>query len=126
MPDDTLFPDQFVPWDVITRNEIAAFESALDGARRESDIQRFLEAHPLFLTQQISGGSGAWVIPQKRLGAEHVTDFMIGRKASGGLEWYAVELERPKAKMFTKTGNPSADLTHALRQISDWRVWLKT
>jgi hypothetical protein len=70
MPDNALFPEQFVPWDVITHNEITAFGSVLDGARDERDMQRFLEDHPLFLTQQISGGSGAWVIPQRRLGSD--------------------------------------------------------
>ena len=124
MSDDALLPYQFVPWDVITYNEITAFESALDGARDERDMQRFLEDHPLFLTQQISGGSGAWVIPQRRLGAEHVTDFLIAQSASGGFVWYAVELERPQAKVFNKNGDPSATLNHALRQISDWRNWL--
>jgi hypothetical protein len=81
MPNDALFPDQFVLWDVITHNEIAEFESALNGARDERDMQRFLEAHPLFLIQQISGGSGAWLIPQKRLGSELITDFLIAQKS---------------------------------------------
>lgn len=124
MPDNALFPEQFVPWDVITHNEITAFESALDGARDEHDMQEFLEDHPLFLTQLISGGSGAWVIPQRRLGAEYVTDFLIAQEASGGFAWYAVELERPQAKVFNKNGDPSAALNHALRQIGDWRDWL--
>ena len=124
MSDDALLPYPFVPWDVITHNEITAFESALHGARDERDMQRFLEDHPLFLTQQISGGSGAWVIPQRRLGAEHVTDFLVALKASGGFVWHAVELESQHAKVFNRNGDPSATLNHALRQIRDWRSWL--
>jgi hypothetical protein len=112
---DTLFPDLFVPWAEITRNEIAAFESALNGAHDERDMQRFLEDHPRMLIQQAGWGSGAWVIPQKRLGSEHVTDFLIVQEASGGFVWYAVELERPQAKVFNKNGDPSAALNHALR-----------
>ena len=27
--------------------------------------------------------------------------------------------------MFTKKGNPTKALTHAIRQIQDWRAWLK-
>ena len=123
MSDDTLFPDLFVPWEEVARDEIAAFEGALDGARDERDIQRFLEGHPRMLIQQISG-HGAWVIPQKALGSEHVTDFLIAQKSSGGFVWYAVELERPQAKVFNKNGDPSAALNHALRQIGDWRDWL--
>jgi hypothetical protein len=124
MSDDAIFPDLFVPWNEITLDEIAAFESALNEARIEADMQRFLEDHPRMLIQQVRRRSGAWVIPQKRLGAEYVPDFLLAEKDSGGLRWYAVELERPQAKMFKKNGDPSAELTHALRQISDWRDWL--
>jgi hypothetical protein len=122
--DGTLFNGPFVSWDEITRAEIAAFESALDEARDEYDMQRFLEANPRILIQHLVGGRSAWIIPKKRLGAEHETDFMIAQKASGGLVWYAVELERPQARIFNKNGDPSAALTHALRQINDWRDWL--
>ncbi len=124
MSDDALFPKLFVPWDEITPDEIAAFENALNGARDERDMQRFLEDHPRMLIQQISGGRGAWVMPQKRLGSEHATDFLIAQKASGGFLWYAVELERPQVKIFNDNGDPSAALNHALRQIGDWRDWL--
>jgi Domain of unknown function (DUF4263) len=124
MPDDAFFPDLFVSRDEITRDEIAAYQSALDTARDEADMQHCLEANPRMLIQHLTGGRGAWVIPQKRLGSEHVTDFVIAQEASGGLVWYAVELERPQAKMFNKNGDPSAVLNHALRQISDWRDWL--
>src|ERR1700759_4886519 len=99
MPDDAFFPELFVSWDEITPDEIAAFESALNGAHAEVDMQRFIEEHPLMLIQQISVGRGAWVIPQKRLGSEYVTDFMVAQKASDGLVWWAVELERPQALM---------------------------
>jgi hypothetical protein len=49
---------------------------------------------------------------------------MIGERDSMGFRWQAVELESPLAKMFTKSGNPSAPLTHAIKQIQDWRMWL--
>lgn len=77
------------------------------------------------LIQHLGGGHGRWVLPQKRLGAEHVPDFMIGEKDSLGYRWQAVELEHPKDRMFTKAGNPTAKLTHAIRQIQDWRTWLQ-
>ncbi len=87
-------------------------------------MQRFLEAHPCFLAQHLAGASGAWVIPQARLGSQHVTDFLIAEMDYGNLVWYAVELERPQSRIFTKNGDPSAALTHALGQIGDWRIWL--
>ena len=64
MSDDIFLPDRFVPWEKITRYDIAAFESALNDARDERDMQRFLEANPRLLIQQINGGGDAWVIPR--------------------------------------------------------------
>jgi antiviral defense system Shedu protein SduA len=122
--EEALFPDLFVPWRQLTRYEIAAFENALDGASNESDMQRFLEDHPHILIQQFTVDRGAWVIPKKRLGSEYVPDFLIAQEASGGLVWYAVEIERPQATLFNKNGDASALLNHALGQINDWREWL--
>ena len=34
------------------------------------------------------------------------------------------ELESPRTSLFTKAGNPTATLTHAIRQIMNWRTWL--
>ena len=87
-------------------------------------MQRFLETHPRLLIQHFTAGQQSWVIPKKRLGSEYETDFVIAQQASDGFIWYAVELERPQAKMFNKSGDASAALNHALRQINDWRDWL--
>jgi hypothetical protein len=122
--EEPLFVDVFVPWRELTLGEITEFENALDEARDESDMQRFLEAHPRMLTQLLAPGRGAWVIPKKRLGSEHETDFLIAQEGSGGLMWHAVELERPQAIVFTRKGDSSVQLNHAIRQIADWREWL--
>lgn len=114
----------FVFWDDIDEDLVARFRSTLESATRESDLQLFLQEHPALLVQALSGGHGRWVIPQLRLGAHHVTDFMIAERNSLGFEWVAVELESPTRPMFTAGGDPSRYLVHALRQISDWRVWL--
>ena len=81
--------------------------------------------NPMLLAVQLGGGHGRWVIPQKRLGCEYVTDFVIGERSSIGFEWYAVELESPKAKMFTRKSDPTKELTHAISQIQRWRRWLQ-
>ncbi len=114
----------FVWWNDLTRGSITRFQRQLAQATREQDVQAFLEREPMMLVQHLGGGHGRWVIPRKRLGAEHVTDFMIGERDSAGWGWQAVELESPHARMFTKNGDPTAQLTHAIRQIEDWRDWL--
>lgn len=114
----------FTTWDSITADLVSQFVDCLDSATGEQDLQKFLELNPSLLVQPLGGGHGRWVLPQKRLGSEYVTDFVIGEKSSIGFEWTAVELESPLASLFTKKGDPSARLTHGLRQITDWRTWL--
>lgn len=112
-------------WNDIGAQDVADLEKKLNTAKNENVMQHYLEKHPLMLIQHMGGGHGRWVIPQKKLGAEFVTDFVIAERSSIGFEWVAVELESPTAKLFTKKGDPSAALTHAIRQISDWRAWLQ-
>ncbi|MFY3002063.1 Shedu anti-phage system protein SduA domain-containing protein [Achromobacter xylosoxidans] len=116
--------EYFCFWDGVARADIDVFRHALDSAKREEDVQFFLKNNPKLLIQHLGGGHGRWIIPKQRLGSEHVTDFMIGEKDSIGFHWTAVELESPLAKMFTKAGDPSATLNHAIKQIRDWRIWL--
>jgi hypothetical protein len=114
----------FVWWDEIHLDDVIRLREALDRASREEDVQQFLQNNPKFLIQHLGSGHGRWVIPKKRLGAEHVTDFVIGHKHSFGHEWQAVELESPLKPMFNKNGDDSRYLSHAVRQIQDWRAWL--
>jgi hypothetical protein len=101
-----------------------ALRDRIDSAEDERAIQRYLEEHPLLMVQHLGGGHGRWVLPQKDLGSEFVTDFVIGEKHSAGYEWCAVELESPRVPMFNQNGDPSRYLNHAIRQIQDWRSWL--
>jgi Domain of unknown function (DUF4263) len=122
--DPRLLPGVFVLPETVSQQKIAAYEEALASASSEATMQRFLQVNPWLLTQHLGASPGRWVIPKTRLGAEYETDFLIAEIGSSGFVWYAIELERPQAKLFTKKGNPSEALTHALRQISDWRNWL--
>lgn len=121
---DGIHPDRFVWWDRITQADIDAFRTALDTATCEEHVQAYLTAHPLMLVQPLGGGHGRWVIPKQRLGSEHVTDYVIGDKDSIGYHWTVVELESPHAELFTKRGDESAALRHAIRQVEDWRSWV--
>ncbi|MGC3971624.1 MAG: DUF4263 domain-containing protein [Pirellulales bacterium] len=111
--------DFHVWWLDACEADVTDLEQRLESAKREEDLQEYLEQRPMSLVQHLGGGHGRYVIPRKRLGAEHVTDFVIGHRHSGGSEWQAVELESPKSKMFTKAGDPTKELTHAIRQITD-------
>ena len=116
--------EPIVPWDSLTLADLRRLEQAVANASGEADLQRFLQENPSFLIQHLGGGHGRWVIPQQRLGCQFVTDFVVGERHSFGMEWHPVELESPTAKLFTKAGDLSATLNHAIRQILDWRRWL--
>lgn len=115
----------FVLWDEVKGSDVRQLREALARATVEADMQSFLADHPEILIQHLGGGHGRWVIPQKRLGAEYVPDFVIGDRYSGGRDWVAVELEGPQRPTFNKAGDPSRYLWHAVRQVVDWRVWLE-
>ena len=72
--------------------EIATFElvdelqTAIMTAADERPIQQFLQNHACLLTALL-GGKDRYCIPQKRLGAEYVPDFIIGDVDSLGIRW---------------------------------------
>jgi antiviral defense system Shedu protein SduA len=116
--------DFHVAWDVVWPQDVKELERVLKRARDERPLQAHIEDNPFVLVEHLGGGHGRWVIPQKRLGGEFVTDFMICERDSNGNHWKAVELESPGARRFTKKGEPSAELNHAIQQIRSWRRWL--
>ncbi|GAH81964.1 unnamed protein product [marine sediment metagenome] len=125
IPANAPLKEFFVWWDNISKKDLTALKKLLRATEKEHDLQEFLQNNPIHLIQHLGGGHGRWVIPKQHLGAEHVTYFLIGERHSVGFEWQAVELENPNAPMFTKQGDPSKQLTHAIRQILDWRAWLQ-
>lgn len=128
-PDDVRINDPLaefsVRWIDPPKDVFSLFRKALEQAKREEDIQQFLQSKPFLLSLHLCGGHGRWVIPKQKLGSEYVTDFMVGERSSAGFSWQAVELESPLVPMFTKSGDPSRYLNHAIKQIQDWRAWLQ-
>jgi hypothetical protein len=117
--------DYFVFWDEIGMVELKVFSEKLQTAKKESDFQHFFEAYPIFLIQFLGGGQGRWVIPQKALRAEYVTDFLIADKDSLGFHWKVIELKHPSKKAYKNNGNPTSEMTDALEKIRNWRSWLE-
>lgn len=94
------------------------------GERDEAPFQSLIERNPQLLASLVRGHWETFVIPQKRLGAEHVTDFLVLGISSLGPEWLAVELEAPRHEILTKKGRLRNPVQHAVDQIQDWREWL--
>ena len=117
--------DELVIWDRISPGESAALRELLSRNPKEPEMQKFLEANKKFLVQAMGGGHGRYQFPQKKLGSEYVTDFLIAEMSSIGIEWHAVEIESPRVKTHRKDGLPASALNHAIGQIKDWRNWLR-
>jgi hypothetical protein len=109
--------------DVEVLRELVA---VLDADESEESIQKCVESHPelwRFVT-----ANKPIVIPKMKLGERFVTDFMV----FGSRHWCQsqtlaanfVELERAGARIFNRNGDPSATLTHAMRQVQDWKQWV--
>ena len=117
--------DQLVLWDRISPEEAAELRAILDENPKEPEMQKFLEANDKFLVQAMGGGHGRYQFSQKKLGSEYIPDFLIAEMSSIGIEWHAVEIESPRAKVHRKDGLPTSGLHHAIGQINDWRNWLR-
>jgi hypothetical protein len=56
--------EYFTRWDRIAVSDWDLLASTLDSAKREEDVQQFLQASPKYLIQHLGGGHGRWVIPK--------------------------------------------------------------
>lgn len=107
----------------VTAEEIAGFETVLNNALDERPVQRWLTEYPWMLVGDLCGGC-RWVVPEKRLGSHFRADFLVAKLDSLGAKWVLVELESPKAPLFTKDGRESRQLAKGISQILEWRRWL--
>ena len=87
---------------------------------KESEIQEFLSDHSSFFF-----GHAVFVISRAELGSDYQADFVItSDEASYGINYKFVEVETPQSRVYTRGGDPSARLTHAIQQVLNWRTWL--
>lgn len=97
------------------------FEAVLN-RHREEEIHTFLAAHPMLLP------SASLPLSKFRLGGSYVVDFLLLSRNywsnSPSPLLTLVELERADGALFTRAGDPTSFLTHALRQVQDWKLWV--
>src|SRR5262249_26043706 len=56
------------------------------------------------------------------LGTEFRIDFLVQRPDGS---YVLVEIENPQATLFTRGGDFSVSINHALRQVEDWQEWIE-
>ena len=120
---------ELLPWSVLCSEGRAILKSVErrwrsllnDGSVTESDLHRFLADHAgLFFGQE------SVVISRADLGSDYEVDLVIaGDEASYGIDYTFVEIESPRTPPYTRSGDPSARLSHAIQQVLNWKAWLK-
>ncbi len=104
------------------RSVLMELDRCLQGS--EEEVHRFLWSNAFLLDLFYEGG---YALSKCPLGNSFVTDFVVlGYRTwtnDVGIHATLIELEKPSRKLFTKAGDPAAVLTHALRQVQDWKAW---
>jgi hypothetical protein len=106
------------------------FHELINTKPEEAKIQSYLEEHPVILLHAMLDGfypaasTRSALFAKVALGGRYQADFAFCSLNSMGAWWTLVELERSDVPIFTKAGNPSKYLTHAIRQVMDWQAWL--
>jgi hypothetical protein len=105
-------------------NDVATYVRLLDTEASESAVHEFLSAHSYFFSGVLRLDGISPLYAKVKLGAEYEVDFACFDSGSYGPEWCLVEIEAPSKRMFTRKGDPTAALTHAIRQVRDWHAWI--
>lgn len=118
------WPANFVRFSSCPLDFASQLQRVIDSAIDESPIRKWFEENPAALVSHLSATCG-WLFSRPKLGAEFVPDFMFCSWDSRGYRWSLVELENPNFASLTGEGSQTAVLTNAVRQILDWRIWLR-
>ena len=97
------------------RDKLQRFRTLLAEAQREEDLQVFLTQNPYLLCPHYSR---LW--PKLPFGAT-VSDYVFELAT----DYLLVEIEPQNHKLFTKSGDPTAKLTHAISQTDDWTRYIQ-
>jgi hypothetical protein len=105
----------------IFQSILSEFLTLLDSeGLKESNLQNFLIKNPILISP-----SYLRIHPQAKLGIEYITDFIIEEPSPDGSCSILVEIENSNHNLFLRNNDLSAPLRHALKQVSDWRQWLR-
>jgi hypothetical protein len=111
--------------DQFDKKLLLKFEEAVSKGK-ESEIHSFIEKHPQILDFMCRGG---FLKSKFHLADAFIPDFLaVGKEPlSQSLKPMVtfIEIERANASLFTKSGDPSSFLTHAIRQVQDWKQWVQ-
>jgi hypothetical protein len=89
------------------------FRALLDQNGAEEELQNFLEQHLIFFARF----SATRLIPKPKILTKYVADFAILNQRK---ELLLIEIEKSSTRLLTKDGQITADLQHAVTQVTNW------
>ena len=104
-----------------------AYLAALKASNGERHILTYFRRHPALIYKHTvpCRGHDDYVISEFEIGNEYKADFVVLNSYSGGWEIAFIELEPVGAKMFNKDRTPTRELRVAIRQVDDWRRFIR-
>lgn len=110
------------------------FEVVL-GSTSEQEVHSFLENNPQIFGFLLGGMrsrkyrlEGGIVKSKFRLADSYIPDFISidSHPIPNDIRPLVtfIEIERPNILLFTKSGDPASGLTHAIRQVQNWKHWV--
>jgi hypothetical protein len=103
-----------------------ALLKALEASDGERTVHAFLKRDPQLLVTAFNyGWNHIFLVPEFQLGTKLRADFVLFGGYSGGWNVRFIELEPVGARLYLKDGTPSKELRIAMRQISDWREYIR-
>jgi len=97
----------------------------------ERDIIKFIKQNRAYfiigsvLKEYNFGNHGAYLFPEFPLSTNHVADYLIVGKNSGGHEFIFIELESIYGSITKGNGSIGESIRKGINQIEDWKFWLE-
>lgn len=108
-----------------SRKTLKDYYNLLNKNCDENAIHKFIKKNPIMLAYKMYGGKGNWLFSKPKFGCEYIPDFIMCTQDSAGFHWALIELESPNKKALRNNGQQTAYLSNAIKQINEWRIWLR-
>jgi hypothetical protein len=107
--------------------QTAKYLVALEASNGERHMLSYFKQHPALLYRHSAPcrGHDDYVIAEFEIGNEYKVDFVVLNSYSGGWDISLIELEPVGAKLFNKDRTPARELRVAMRQLDDWRRFIR-
>lgn len=108
-------------------NDLYALCNLLAEDPAEERLQCLLEERPGFITGLVGGPDNAdlAVLFKPPVGFQYKADFCVLQAHQGGAVAWLIEIETAHEALFTRFGNDARRLSHSLKQVEDWKIWIE-